>query len=66
MSSSSDSDFDFIEWLTTPKPPRIRTRVDYLGTLDDTEFLQRFRMSKGSFRLLLEKIRQDISPLTLR
>jgi len=37
---SSDSDIDFIEYLTT---------------LEENEFIQRFRMSKNSFNILLEK-----------
>lgn len=42
MSSTSDSDIDFIDRLRAPKPRKFRERVNYLETLDDVEILFKF------------------------
>lgn len=41
-------------------------RINYLETLDENEFKLRFRLSKASFKVLLEKIRHVIAPTTAR
>lgn len=64
--SENDSDFEFIDGIRAPKPRKFRKRTEYLECFDEAEFLQRFRMSKDSFRLLLDKIRHKISPSTAR
>lgn len=64
--SDSDSDIEFIDGLRAPKARVFKERVCYLDTLDEMSFLRRFRMSKESFRLLLEKIRRNIEPVTAR
>lgn len=42
--------------MRAPKPRRFKERIKYLETIDDINFLQRFRMSKRSFQLLLNII----------
>lgn len=64
--SSSDSDFEFIDGINARKPRNFSFRPDYLHVLDDNEFIRRFRLSKTSFELILNKIRPTISPTTLR
>ena len=68
MSSTSDSDEDinFINELRAPAPRTFKERQNYAETLDDVNFLRRFRLSKESFLLLLDKIRDKISPTTSR
>lgn len=65
---SSDSDFDeeFYNQRRRPQQRKFRTRTCFLDSLNDYEFLRRFRLNKYSFRLLLEKIKDEISPQTNR
>lgn len=43
-----------------------RSRENYLETLNETEFIRRFRMSKRTFILLLNEIKPVIARSTLR
>lgn len=65
-SSESDSDLEFIANLPVRKPRRFQDRTNFLATLNDEEFSRRFRMSKESFNVILEKIRHSIAPTTAR
>lgn len=65
-SSVSDSDTEFIDGLRAPKPRKFPERPNYLETLDEIDFLRRFRMSKESFRTILTKISIKIAPSTAR
>lgn len=68
MSSSdeSDSDIEFINNIKTRKQRNFKERINFLESLDDVNFLRRFRISKQSFRVLLQKIHDQIAPTTAR
>lgn len=61
-SSESDSDIEFIDNLRAPKERQFKDRPDYCNILDGKDFLRRFRLSKQTFTILLEKIRLEIQP----
>lgn len=65
-SSESDDDLNFINNIATRKPREFRLRKDYLEILDDENFHKRFRLTKSTFRFVLEKIRAKISSRTRR
>jgi hypothetical protein len=65
-SSESDSDWEYINSIRARKPRKFRARIDYLTEFDDEEFHKRFRLTKESFRELLEVIRPKISSKTRR
>ena len=52
--------------IRAPKERRFRERVDFMETLDDLEFISRFRVSKISFMELLNAIEPLIAPTTQR
>ena len=62
--SESESDEDTL--VQQRKVRKFNERNDYLETLDDDEFLSRFRLSKNSCLEIYEKIREDIEPSTKR
>lgn len=66
MSSSSDSDSDFINGHRTLKKRKFNERKNFLETLDDNEFHRRFRVTKQTFQLLCDKIRDKADPATAR
>jgi len=54
--SDSDDDLNFILNIKPPRERKFCMRTDFLKTLHDDEFKNRFRISKNSFRILLEEI----------
>ena len=56
----SDDDFDLIRSLRSPSERKFRQRENFLDTLDDISFLNRFRLSKENFTVFLLKIRDNI------
>lgn len=64
--SESDEDNEIINGLRSPSERNLRERVNYLETLDDKNFLGRFRMSKTSFKALLDKICDKISSASMK
>lgn len=64
--SDSDSDFELIDEIRAPKQRMFHERISYLDTLDDYNFHRRFRITKDTFRFLLDKIREGIAPSTAR
>lgn len=74
MDSSGECDDEGIESIEkvkvkskATKAPRVfQDRPDIIDILSEKDFLQRFRVSKQSFRLLLENIRHKIQPSTAR
>jgi len=66
LSTDSDSDIEFIDNLRTPKARKIALRISFLETLEDNEFLKRFRVSKETFAFLLNKIETRLSSTTDR
>lgn len=43
-----------------------RERVDYVQCYNETEFIQRFRVSKETFQYILEKVRISLLPSSQR
>lgn len=66
MDSESDSDLDLINNIRAPKERQFRQRIDFLETLEDNDFKQRFRVNKETFLILMNEIRDEISPKTDR
>lgn len=68
MSSSSenDDDMNFINGIRAPEERLFKERPNFLETLAENEFHQRFRVTKQTFRFLLDQIRDRISPATAR
>lgn len=64
--SDEDSDIELIDQIRAPKPRKFKKRVNYLEELDEEEFLGRFRITKTTFILLCNEIRDKISPVTER
>lgn len=65
-----DRDFEFILELSSDKCARkervFKEHPNYLTILTDCEFHCRFRISKESFVILLEQIKNKLSPKTIR
>jgi hypothetical protein len=66
MNDSEDDEIDFIDAIRAPKPRTFKTRINYLQELDDQDFHKRFRVTKESFKVLCDLIRDKISPSTNR
>lgn len=66
LTSDSDSDLELIDGLRPRKQRKFNETVNYLQTLDDLSFHQRFRLTKQTFRFLCNKIRDKIAPATAR
>lgn len=64
--SESDSDNEIIDSIRIPKPRKFQNRPDFLNSLDEDEFIKRFRIGKNSFQFILGKIRDKISCTTER
>jgi hypothetical protein len=54
------NDFDILNHRKVRKPKKFNHRKDYLNELCDSEFFDRFRMSKDSFKVFLSKIETKI------
>lgn len=65
-SSESDDDLAFIQNINVRAERKFAERRNFLEELDEQEFSRRFRISKSSFKILLELIEGDISPQTSR
>lgn len=64
---SSDDDSEDDGFYRIPNRPRnYRNREDFLETLNESEFLRRFRLSKRAFLMLLAEIEPQITPKTKR
>jgi len=48
------------------RQPRLMERINYFEILDDIDFKRRFRISKNSFIMLLERIENEIKHNTNR
>lgn len=60
-----DDDFEFINNIRTRRSSSeflSRERPNLRNILDDDEFYRRFRLSKNSFDIFLEKIRDKLEP----
>lgn len=60
-SSSSDDEYIFIRRRKVYK-----RRENYLETLDDIEFFHRFRITKHTFNILLDRIKDEVKSATTR
>lgn len=65
-SSDSDSDLEFILNIPTRIERKFQDRKSFLADLSEKEFRRKFRMSKESFSVLLDKIKDEIGPKTAR
>lgn len=64
-----DQDFEFFNDvfnLIVHRPKRYKIQPNYLEILEDTEFLARFRITKNTFWLLLDEIKDQIEPVSRR
>jgi hypothetical protein len=59
-----DEDYSFVSSLIKKKRKLkiLKKRPCYLISLDENEFYRRFRMSKISFEIFLQKIEPKLSP----
>lgn len=63
---SDAEDFEIFLKLAVLKPRPVHKKLDFMDSLDDYEFLTRFRLSKQTVLVILDKISDAIAPATQR
>lgn len=68
--SSSEEEIDFLicmnQNVNLRRPYLLRTRIDHLNKWDDLDFIARFRLSKRTFKFVLEMVQQEIATISQR
>lgn len=59
-----NDEYDGYDMRINRRQPRLLERINYFEILDDIDFKRRFRISKNSFMMLLERIADEIKPKT--
>lgn len=68
--SSSDEEIDFLIYMNQNfklrRPYLLSVRIDHLNKWDDIDFIARFRLSKKTFKIVLEMVQQEVTTITQR
>jgi len=72
-SSDSNTDEEVLQFLNNinqyfyiRRPYLLSNRIDHLNKWDDYDFFARFRLSKNTFKIVLEMVQQEVITLTQR
>lgn len=69
--SSSDEEIEFLAYMNQNfnnirRPYLSINRIDHLNKWDDQDFFARFRLSKNTFKIVLEMVQQEVKTVTQR
>lgn len=69
--SSTDGEIEFLcyvnRFFNKPRRPYLLSiRIDHLNKWDDQDFFARFRLSKNTFKIVLEMVQQEVTTVTQR
>lgn len=69
--SSTDEEIEFLDYMNQyfnrlRRPYLLSTRIDHLNKWDDQDFFARFRISKNTFKVILEMVQQEVTTVTQR
>jgi len=69
--SSTDEEIEFLgnmnQYFNKPRRPYLLSiRIDHLFKWDEQDFFARFRLSKNTFKIVLEMVQQRVTTVTQR